>query len=585
MTKKSFKYLSCFIALSVVFCVVSNSDAQPQGSCLAQTLDSAGYVLLHPYFEGKNWKKSIDDNVDVYLPETLCTQNLVPVRFDIGKIIDSTLAAFSTADGGLFIMGSHYFHYAGACRDEIDFLTPQKVPLTGIAFTGTTPWYLVKDTAFNLDTVKIVLGVSGQYCLVATIKTSADAIVKIDTLHMQNTNTIFAIQGGYDNVLMRDTCIWVTGNNGMLRRFSYKRTSWGTEVRNDMTATETVRCANSAYAGTSSGKIYTKNSAQAYVLDYSSSANPVNALYPQGAICNNGSFIENVSGSWGSGYTLGNGNYQYANFIKTPGGFGIELLDNQWKYSTFTYRNNVSRILLTNPVDIMVNNVNKAQSPYIYNPTKIASPKDTTISIYISDPDSNYSDVTVTLNLASLENDGTDSVRAIPDTEYCQPGALRLTDGILKITLKKDSVVLKTQTMLGVENVGCLVCNWKSYSLSVSRHWSVQNQVIISAGNDHLTINNQPPQAVTIVNSYMDNFKNSRFKVIGNKMIFNPSGLNLNKIESMALYDFSGRKLVSFQNMHQTTFEIPHSLTSGLACLTIKYTDGSVERQILPLVR
>jgi len=54
-------------------------------------------------------------------------------------------------------MGSHYFHYAGACRDEIDFLSPQKVPLTGIAFTGTTPWYLVKDTAFNLDTVKIVL--------------------------------------------------------------------------------------------------------------------------------------------------------------------------------------------------------------------------------------------------------------------------------------------------------------------------------------------------------------------------------------------------------------------------------------------
>jgi len=68
-------------------------------------------------------------------------------------------------------------------------------------------------------------------------------------------------------------------------------------------------------------------------------------------------------------------------------------------------------------------------------------------------------------------------------------------------------------------------------------------------------------------------------------MIFNPSGLNLKKIESMALYDFSGRKLVSFENMHQTTFEIPHFLTSGLACLTIKYTDGSVERQILPLVR
>lgn len=585
MSIKNLKILFYIIAMSVFFCAVSNGNAQPQGSCPAQALDSSGYVLLHPYFEGKNWKKSIDDNVDVYLPETLCTQNLVPVRFDIGKMIDSTVAAFSTANGGLFIMGTQYFHYAGACRDEIDFLGPKKVPLTGMTFTGTTPWYLLKDTAFNLDTVKIVLGVSSVYCLVATINTNANAIVKIDTLHMQNSNTIFAIQGGYDNILSRDTCIWVTGNNGMLRRFSYKRTSWGTEVRNDIASTETVLCVNNSYAGTVSGKIYKKNSAQTYVLDYSSSTNAVNALYPQGAIGNNGAFNENVNGAWRSSI-LGNGDFRYANFIKRPGGFGIELLDNQWKYSTFTYRDTASKILLTNPVDIMVNNVNKPLNPYIYNPAKILSPKDTTIFVYISDPDSNYSDLSITLNSSSMENDGTHSIGPIPDSESCHVGALRLTDGILKVTLTKDSVILKTQTELGVINVGCGICNWKNYNFVFSRYWYPNSSLFITTGKDYLKIGNQG-SAVTAFgsNDKSNSIMKTPFKIIGRRLILGVAKSDLKKIEFMAFYDFAGRKLASFQNVHQTVFELPHDLTSSIACFAIKYADGSTERRMLSLIR
>jgi len=35
-------------------------------------------------------------------------------------------------------------------------------------------------------------------------------------------------------------------------------TGWGAEVRQDITATETVLCATATYAGTNSGKIYKK---------------------------------------------------------------------------------------------------------------------------------------------------------------------------------------------------------------------------------------------------------------------------------------------------------------------------------------
>jgi hypothetical protein len=580
MRNKYLKILSFYSAMGVVF--FASFSVMAQGDC--SPLDSTGYVLLHPYFAGKNWKTSVVDNIDIVLPDTLCSQQLRPAHFDIGNVIDSTFAAFSTANGDLFIMKSQYFHSSLACRDELDFLAPQKVPLMGVAFTGSTPWYFVKDTAFNLDTVKIVAGVSAQFCLVATIKTSANSLVKIDTLHMQNAGMISAIRGSYNTVLMRDTCIWVTGSNGMIRKFSYKPGGWGAEVRQDIASTETVLCASSTYAGTNSGKIYKLNTSQVYTLDYSLSNRPINTLYPQGAIGSNGAFIENINGTWRND-TIGSGNYQYANFIETPGGFGIELLDNQWRYSTFTYRDTASKILLTNPVDIMVNNVDKT-TPYIYNSAKIASPKDTTIYIYISDPDSNYSDLSVTLNGLSMENNGTNAIGPLPDTVSCQIGALRLTDGILKLTLKKDSVVLGTQTELGVWNVGCLLCNWKSYNFAYSRQWYVNGTLVITAGRDRLVIENQGVPATTIEGN---NGKNSAIKnsvrIVGNTLFFKQSKSDWNKIESVALYDFAGRNLITLRNMQQTSFEIPRSLTSGIACLAVKFCDGSMKRIMIPLVR
>jgi len=131
------------------------------------------------------------------------------------------------------------------------------------------------------------------------------------------------------------------------------------------------------------------------------------------------------------------------------------------KYSSFTYRDTASKIYLTSPVNILTNNVDNVNSPYLYNPTKIVSPKDTTISIYVSDPDSNYSDVSVTLNGLSMKMTvRTQSAQFRYRFLPCR--ALKLTDGILKNYLKRDSVVLKTQTQLGALNVNCLVCNWKA---------------------------------------------------------------------------------------------------------------------------
>lgn len=581
MCKRFYQILSFLTASCMALSLALSGGARAQGPC--SPLDSTGYVFLHPYFDNRNWKKSVEDNIDINLPDTLCTQKLRPVRFDIGKSIDSTIAVMSTTNGGLFVMEARYFHYPGVCRDSLDFSVPQKIALTGIFFSGTTPWYFVKDTAFNFDTVKVVLGIDSQYCLAAFIKTGSGEVVKIDTLAIQNGAAISSISGGYDKALKRDTCIWVSGSNGLLRRFSCNSSGWGAENKQDISATETVLCATSEYAGTSSGKIFRKNASSAYTLDYSLSSRAINALYPQGSIGNYGAFIENINGVWRND-TLAAANYRYAHFINRPSGFGVELLDDHWKYSIFTYRDTASKILLTNPIDIRVANVNK--TPYIYNPGKLASPKDTTIIVYISDPDSNYSDVFITLNGTSMKNDGTYSISSIPDSESCHVKALRLTDGVLKITLKKDSVVLKAQTDLGVMNVGCLVCNWKNYNFSLSRQWFVNSSLVLTAGKDVLKINNHDAATVTVVNAAVANSSvANNLKIIGRRLVFSSLWSGQKAIVSIILYDFAGRRLLSLCDVRQTTFELPQTLPCGIACVSFILSDGSACRMVVPVLR
>jgi hypothetical protein len=185
-----------------------------------------------------------------------------------------------------------------------------------------------------------------------------------------------------------------------------------------------------------------------------------------------------------------------------------------------------------------------------------------------------------------MENDGTHAIGLIPDTESCHIGALRLTNGILAITLKRDSVVLKTQTVLGVMNIGCLVCNWKNYNFSYSRTWLMGSQVFIRAGKDYLTISNQNSAVTIAANATLNAFA-AKFHLLitENKLIFSPAKSDSRRIVSVILYDFAGRKLSEIQNNGQTAFEIPRPLTSGITCLSIKFSDGSVERQIVPLMR
>jgi hypothetical protein len=439
-----------FVIVALVYAPGSYAGIKNAGGCAP--IDSNGYIYLHPYFQGKNWK-AMTNAIDIALPDTLCSQKIIPIKFDIGKNINSTMAIFSTADGNLFTMPAYFTPNIGTCSSgEMGFLSPGKVTLAGIPFTSTTPFYLIKDSLYNNDSIKVIIGVSPQFLLVLTIRPSASSVTRIDTLRMLTTGSIFKISGEYNPAMSRDTSIWVIGAAGMIRKFAYHGSSWGPEVNRSIAGlADTVLCMNGLYAGTSSGRIYKRNTSQVYTLDNSSSKKAVNALYPQGAIGNNGNFLELIGSSWRLD-TLGSSNYRYANFIKRPRGFGVELLDAKWGYSAFTYRDSSSKILLTIPPDrySYVNN-----GAYRYS----GSALDTGMTVYILDPDSNYSDFDLSLKhlktSISLKTDGNYTISPLQDTETCHVGALRLTDGIIGIGFKSNMVTVKSQTELGAIDANC----------------------------------------------------------------------------------------------------------------------------------
>jgi len=575
------KYFIFFCIFTHLWLDTEASAAMKHASASCSPIDSSGYIFLHPYFDGKNWENAYN-RVDIVLPDTLCSQKIRPVAFEIGKNINSTMALFSTADGSLFTMAAHFSPYIDPCWDgEVGFDAPKKINLSGISFSAATPFYLIKDSLYNFDSLKVIIGASNQFLLALTINAAAGSISRIDTLPLAPAGTSVRISGEFSSQLMRDTSIWVSGANGMIRSFSYKRTGWSSEVSRNITGlSDTVLCVNGIYAGTNTGKIYKKNASQIFTLDNSSSAKSISAIYPQGAIGKNGNFVELIGSAWRLD-TLGAGNYRYANFINRSGGFGVELLDSKWQYSVFTYRDTSAKILLTNPGSVFAY-VNGLPRKYPF--TNL----DTGFTVYFNDPDSNYSNVDFKIKRGnsvfySLKTNGTDTIRAIPDSPTCAIGAIKLSNGIVNFRITSANITLSAPALKGAINASCGSCYWKKYTYTATRNWNVLDTLIISAGKDYLKIwdtINSPTAVSGILQS--EGTIGFSYTQSGHRLIVQgPTAY----IREIALFDFRGREIASIQPSLQTVIYLPRSFSSNMLYAKVTFKNGRSVQHIINLLR
>jgi hypothetical protein len=568
------KNVYIFLVFFMLWMAFGASYAHTKSSALS-FFANKGYVFLHPYFSEKSWEIA-GENLLIDAPD------IQPLSFDIGKNVDTTIAVFSTAQGDLFLMHSYFTPYLGGCQNgDIAYSAPQKIPLSGISLSANTPIYLIKDSPSFGDSIRVVVGTSSSFLYAVIVNVSTVSIVKIDTLQMQNAGAIVRILGDYSASAQRDTAIWAVGVSGTIRSFSVSPNALGQEKKWDIASlSDTIKCIGGNYAGTANGKIYRKNTSQTFVLENAGSGNAVNAIYPQGAIGAQGNFIEHVGTSWRSS-PLGTSNYQYANFIRSSGGFGVELLDSKWNIESYTYRDSSSKILLTFPTD---------KKAYVNNGawTYPLSNTDTGASIYILDPDSNYSDLSMSLKnrqttIPITTSDGGNVLSPIPDTETCRIGIVKLSDGIINVKLLPSSIIIKANSEVGTQNIDCGTCYWKTKEFVVTKPWGFADTLIIQAGSDKLKIENTRPVITISSNSKMPetNTQNVRCKISGNQMVLNISFPNLKNI---SVFDISGRRILSIATFARSSIVLPYLCSHGIVFVELTFSNGTSSKMAIPVV-
>jgi hypothetical protein len=574
------------IALVAALACLAGLSAAPASSSL---LNNQGYILLHPMFKSMPWKSTLG-RLDLILPDTI--SNITVKSFDVSRGVDNAVAMFSVAGNGLFVMPVLHEKLVAPCYDHaLTFDPPKKVTLNGLSFSSDKPLYLIRDSLYSADSVRVVVpsSIAPLRLLVATIRIATAAVTRIDTVTLAERRTgqqVVGVSGATNETSQQDTGLWVSGSNGMVRYVPYANHRLGVEAVRDLPeATVTATHMNGAYAVTTQGRIFRKNPADTFFTFVVAASGALRRVYPQGAIGDNGLFKENVNNVWKTDKNFGSASYRYANFIRRPGGFGVELLDSSWAYSVFTYRDTSTRISATAPASLSTN-INGL--PYAITTTASQD-----ITVMLDDLDSNFSDYTLSLvtgaSSVDLKNDLKYTIAPLSDSADCHIGSIKMTSGRLRLTLTGSQITVLHDCALGALDPTCLSCYWKKYDFQLSRSWKKSDTIKIKTGQHLLRIvNSIDPSTVTLMPFANRNPGNSdlvaRFASGSEFRLRLPLKPGVLPV-TVSLLDLQGRLLASMSlQRDRRSFDLPVAAPRGIVIVSCRMSDGTVVSAKVPVI-
>jgi hypothetical protein len=546
-------------------------------------MNDNGYVFLHPVFANKNWGKAWYDSVSIVLPDTLCAAK--PVRYDICGPAASAVAVYSNSADQLYLMKTQYRcpPVKPPCTYCIlEYLDPSQIALPGIALAPNTPLYLVKSPLYGGDSVKVLVKNAQKKVIALALSTASLAVLHIDTLAtsaLLPQQDIVRLQGAYDTVNQRDSGVWLLGSAGLVRYFPVANGQWGAETKRDITGiSDTVYCVNNGFAGTSTGSIY-RRLGGAFVFDNQPASAAITDIYSRGAVGNGGVFLDYTGTSWVA-HNYNSADYRYGNFINRWDGYGVELLDNQWHRSAYTYRKNPSSIFATQP----------AGPKFYVNNGYYASRQPESINVILQDPDASFTDFSIVLKNAgtkvNMKNDGKYTISTFPPDSQCTLDSLRLKSGTLAFTLSRDSIKVYASCELGTRDVVCLKCIRVDYPFATSHAWNQNDTMTITAGSDILKIVNEMMLVTANGFAFSPAGPGSvSCKTAGRTiMFFVQQGMD-KKLVRIGLYNVAGQSLASLAVGNRTAVASPPIAGAGVVYARYCFSDGSFACRPILLVR
>ena len=551
-------------------------------------MNDNGYVFLHPAFANKNWGKAWYDSISIVLPDTLCAAK--PMRYDICGPAASAVAVYSDSADELFLMKTQYWcpQPKPLCIScVLQFLDPSQIALSGVALAQNTPLYLVKSPLYGGDSVKVLVKNTQKKVVALALSTTSLAVLHLDTLAtsaLLPQQDIVCIQGAYDTLNQRDSGAWLLGSAGLMRYFPIANGQWGPETKCDITGlSDTVYCVYNGFAGTSAGSIY-RRSGNTFALDNKPASVAITGIYSRGAVGNGGLFLDYTGTSWVP-RNYGSADYRYGNFINRWDGYGIELLDDHWRRSAYTYRQNPSTIFATQPADLMIYKNNGA---YQYSTSQTLN-----YTVTLKDPDASYTDFGIVLKNGgvnfNMKNDGKYTITTIPPDSQCTVDSLRLKSGDVTLVLHPSYIQVSANCELGKRDISCPVfkCMRVDYPFVSSHNWIQYDTLTFAAGSDRLKIVNN--SASTVTNSVFPftayGSGSVSHKIAGRNIIFFVQQGMVKKLVRIGLYNVAGQTLASLAVGNQTTITGPHITSAGVVYVRYFFSDGSSACQPLLLVR
>lgn len=533
-------------------------------------LDSAGFLFLHPYFEGKNWSLSAK-TIETVIPEKYCEAS--PAEVAVGGN-DST-GVFVLADSaGELHLGTVSVVAAGGLCGQTRLIADSLESLSLTVPPGARLYALRTGRA---DTVLLAVG-SGDSVMVYQVEAEQPGAAGNETLAlstMPGGASVRALGGDRAGADGGDTGLWIGGEQGILRYVRRNAGGWGAEQSFDIDPSQDITAVGEGFAGTAAGKIYSVAGGGA--VEEATFDHAVRAISGDGAAGDSGMILVR-NGGW-SAYRDGTASYRLFNPTARGSGSAFELLDRHWSYHAYTYADSMTHIAATEP-PAYAQGVNGDPQPVVVGSD--------TITVMLEDLDGNYGVPAVWLgggdeSLAVLDPVARELHRTNP-AMACSVGYAEFADTGLLLVPHKDSLVVSTTIRRGTFDFSCYTCVWSKQVLRLAQPWGSGDTAMIAVDGDTLRLLHGGGSTVA-AHRVRDGYGTPGIRVArtATGLIVRVPGATAEDITAMRILDLKGRELLATPLRGSTGIVLPPAARRATLLVQFVCTGGAVQTtRLLP---
>jgi hypothetical protein len=577
MNRHNNKLHALTITAAIFLCIVIHMPVKAQ--C---PVDSCRFIFTHSFFKGLMWDSAASRS-DIYLPNEFCTDK--PAVFSVSKNTRFNTAVYISKGNKLYASNcEHYTPETGQCQVPwIEFYQPKEIPVSHITLSATTPLSVITENRSSFDTARAAIRLSAAKVEILLVSTSNGFILDRDTVtvsQVKSGQSVAFIGTDFNESADIDTCLWITGSRGMIRKFKFSNGTPGAETVLDANTEDTITCYGQGFAGSSTGSIYRLTSGTFSLNGTVGGA--IRFISVTAAAGDNGTAAVNKSGVWQE-VSVPEADYLHASNVLNKNGAGVQLLSNSWQYAFAVYADSPTRLFSAFPDTL---------AAYI-NDSAYLAVSDGIYNFALSDSDGNHT--TPSLIMHTISGDAIDLTA---DGKYNFPqrdphalwalDEIQPADSIISVSMTGYSVTVTKNCFVGNLDISCGIIQPVPYILETFHEgFDIYDTLVFAAGAD--TIRIVQLETMQTASRNHQNIIQNRFivagRTIGGRTVISISQSD-GDISEVSIFDAAGKTIGRFNPLKESRkIEVTCRAASGMLFVHCRMGNGTVKVLPVPNMR